>query len=206
MSLPESKLAEIELEVKVVLLGESLVGKTSISTVAFTGEFQPKQLSTVGASYQTKLVIANDYPIKLCIWDTAGQERFRSLIPMFYRDANFAILVYSIDNMKSFLSIQEWYKSLQYDCPKMPHVFIVGNKLDLEDYREVSTEEGIKLAQKLNATFFELSAKTQKEKVEDVINEIAKITLQTMNNVDEENVVIQSSQKNTENPEKSGCC
>ena len=149
---------------KAVLLGESTVGKTSIASVAYTGIFAEDQIPTVGASFQIINVDLGDTAVKINMWDTAGQERFRSLAPMFYRETDFAILVYSIENISSFQAIPEWYNNMQRDCTKMPVVLICANKSDLDNQRVVSTEEGFQLAQSLGCEFIELSAKKTPEK------------------------------------------
>ena len=88
-------------KIKLVLLGDSKVGKTSIVTVVHGDEFIPDQTATIGACFHIKKMKIGDVALQLHIWDTAGQERFRSLAPMYYRDAQFALLVYSVDNLDS---------------------------------------------------------------------------------------------------------
>ncbi|KAH0788386.1 small GTP-binding protein [Histomonas meleagridis] len=159
--------------IKLVLLGESTVGKTSIVNVVHGGEFIPDQTATIGACFHIKKMKIGDVALKLHIWDTAGQERFRSLAPMYYRDAQFALLVYSIDNPDSFNAIETWYRGLVDDCPEMPHVVLIGNKVDLVDKRQVETEQGKELAAKLNAKFYEVSAKENHDSINKMIEEIA---------------------------------
>jgi small GTP-binding protein len=145
--------------VKLVLLGKSSVGKTSIVTVADDGDFVADQSATVGACFHVKKMRVNDTSIKFHIWDTAGQERFRALAPMYYRDAQFALLVYAIDDRESFKEIKVWYNGLYQDCSPLPHIILVGNKIDLVEKRQVALEDGRLLAKRLSALFFEVSAK-----------------------------------------------
>ena len=159
--------------IKLVLLGESTVGKTSIVNVVHGGEFIPDQTATIGACFHIKKMKIDDVALKLHIWDTAGQERFRSLAPMYYRDAQFALLVYSVDNLDSFNAIETWYKGLADDCPEMPHVVLIGNKVDLLE-RQVTTEQGKELADKLKAKFYEVSAKMDHDSINRMIEDIAK--------------------------------
>ena len=126
--------------VKLVLLGESTVGKTSIVNVAHRGEFIEDQTSTIGACFQIKKMKVGDATVKLHLWDTAGQERFRSLAPMYYRDAQYALLIYAIDNHDSFDSIETWHSGLVEDCSTVPHIVLIGNKTDLVDSRTVTYE------------------------------------------------------------------
>jgi small GTP-binding protein len=145
--------------IKLVLLGQSTVGKTSIITVADDGDFFADQSATVGACFHVKKMKVGGTSIKFHIWDTAGQERFRALAPMYYRDAQFALLVYAINNRDSFGEVTVWYSDLLDDCSPLPHIVLVGNKIDLVERRQVTLEEGRALAKRLSAQFFEVSAK-----------------------------------------------
>jgi small GTP-binding protein len=145
--------------VKLVLLGQSSVGKTSIMTVANDGDFIPDQSATVGACFHVKMMKVGDTPIKFHIWDTAGQEQFRALTPMYYRDAQFALLVYAINDHNTFDDVTVVYADLLEDCSPLPHIVLVGNKIDLVGSRQVTLEEGRALAKRLSAQFFEVSAK-----------------------------------------------
>lgn len=194
-----------DVSVKVVLLGESLVGKTSFANIVSTGVFNPNILSTIGASFQSKQVKVEQKTVNLNIWDTAGQEHYRSLTPLFYRDADIVILVYSIDNRRSFTAIKSWYMNLQYDCTKMPLVYIIANKLDLDIKREVSTEEGFELASKLNSSFYELSSRTQIDKVFDIINNIAVKAYSIFGNKEEQEAKVNIVKSTPENEHQS-CC
>lgn len=159
--------------VKLVLLGESTVGKTSIVNVAHRGEFIEDQTSTIGACFQIKKMKVGDASVKLHLWDTAGQERFRSLAPMYYRDAQYALLIYAIDNKDSFDSIETWHSGLVDDCTSMPHIVLIGNKTDLVDSRIVTTEQGQELAHRLHARFYEVSAKADHDSILRMFQDIA---------------------------------
>jgi small GTP-binding protein len=159
--------------IKVVLLGESSVGKTSIVSVAQGCGYQADQLATVGACFHMKKVRVGDVSMKLHIWDTAGQERFRSLTPMYYRDAHFVVLVYAIDNPESFSAISRWYDGLVTECSTVPHIILIGNKMDLEDDRKVSTEQGKLQAESISAKLYELSAKRSDPTIPKILDEVA---------------------------------
>ena len=169
----ESQLKVCNKTYKVVMLGESTVGKTSIVNVASTGFFSENQQPTVGSSFQVNRIEVNGTIMTINLWDTAGQEKYRSITPIFYREADFIILVYSINDLISFESIPKWYENIKNECLRMPKIFLCGNKTDLENERVVSTEEAMELAKKLNFDFMELSAKETPEKVEYMLKRIA---------------------------------
>eukprot|EP01040_Poterioochromonas_malhamensis_P013790 gene13790-15207_t len=124
-------------EVKVVLLGDTGVGKSSLVLRFVTNNFKPYSESTIGASFMSKLITVNSKPIKFQIWDTAGQEKYHSLAPMYYRGAAAAILVYDITRMSTFRTLQNWVEELRSKGPKDIALAIAGNKADLEENREV---------------------------------------------------------------------
>ena len=145
---------------KLVLLGDSGVGKTSIISQYISGAFYNNTPSTNGASYTSKKVIFKDLnkSITLDIWDTAGQEKYKSLIKFFYKDASIAILVYDITNKQSFESLKTyWIKQLKDLGEKHLILCIAGNKCDLYNKEQVSEKEGKKFAEDIGA-FFELTS------------------------------------------------
>jgi len=172
--------------VKAVLLGESTVGKSSIIEVVRFGHISEEQAPTIGACFHAKRNKIGDQIVKVNLWDTAGQERFRSLAPMFYRDADFAVLVYSIDNPISFDSLESWYSNLQHDCQTIPEIIVVGNKSDLESKRKVQKEQGEQFSKKIGAVFFEISAKENPNRIDDIINSICEIAIRNKKTCDEE--------------------
>jgi small GTP-binding protein len=159
--------------IKLVLLGETSVGKTSIVSIAQGSGYQADQVATVGACFHIKKVRVGDIAMKLHIWDTAGQERFRSLTPMYYRDSHFVFLVYAIDNLSTFTAISRWYDGIVSECTTLPHIFLIGNKLDLEEDRAVSTDQGKAQADAMSAKFYELSAKRGDPAVLKLLDEVS---------------------------------
>lgn len=147
---------------KVVLLGEGRVGKTSILLRYTRGEYNDKQVSTLQASYLDKAIKCDKEDLVLSIWDTAGQERFHALGPIYYRDANGALLVYDITDAGSFEKVRTWIKELRKIVGTNIHICIAGNKADLEKQRTVSHEEAEKYAASVGATHILTSAKTDK--------------------------------------------
>jgi small GTP-binding protein len=143
---------------KAVLVGESTVGKTSILTVANTGQFEPDAASTVGACFVANNYAFGERAVRLNNWDTAGQERYRALAPMYYRDMDVGCIVYAIDNRQSFDCVELWYDSIVSELPNRPRMYLLANKRDLEARREVLEEAGTELAARLGAEFYEISA------------------------------------------------
>jgi len=129
---------------KVVLLGEGRVGKTSILLRYIKGEYNDKQVTTLQANYLDKRIDFRDKCSYLSIWDTAGQERFHALGPIYYRDADGAILVYDITDVESFNKVQKWVKELRKIVGNDITIAIAGNKIDLVKNRTVPEEEAIR--------------------------------------------------------------
>ncbi|CAH2353114.1 vacuolar protein sorting-associated protein 21 [[Candida] railenensis] len=156
--------------VKLVLLGEAAVGKSSLVLRFVSNDFQENKEPTIGAAFLTQKCTIGDRTIKYEIWDTAGQERFASLAPMYYRNAQAALVVYDITKPASFIKARHWVKELHEQASKDITIALVGNKYDLvesdeggeeeDSLRKVSIEEGKSLAAEENLLFFETSAKT----------------------------------------------
>ncbi|KAJ2877501.1 GTP-binding protein of the rab/ypt, partial [Coemansia aciculifera] len=128
---------------KVVLLGESAVGKSSLVTRFTSDQFDQYKESTIGAAFLTKVVALDaSNTANLQIWDTAGQERYKSLAPMYYRNAQAAVVVYDITQAASFERAKSWIKELQRLADSGIVIALAGNKTDLADRRTVATQEG----------------------------------------------------------------
>jgi Ras-related protein Rab-11A len=147
---------------KIVLIGESGVGKTSLISQLMDQTFQHDQQSTTGGTFSTKTVLCdNNRTLKLEIWDTAGQERYRSLTTMFYKDANAAVLVYDITRKDSFEQLKEyWTKQVKENSPSDTILAICGNKSDLVEKEDVNEGTARQFAQSLGAIFVSTSAKS----------------------------------------------
>ncbi|KAL3308225.1 hypothetical protein Ciccas_013247 [Cichlidogyrus casuarinus] len=131
---------------KVIVLGESTVGKTSLIHAAMGEKFNPTLISTIGVDYAKRLFDIEGYTIQLELWDTAGQERYRSLCKLHYRDAKGFIVVYDITNRDSFTRIRrDWIPDIDQNLNEQAPVFFVGNKSDLEASRQVTLAEGEKV-------------------------------------------------------------
>ncbi|NXL40757.1 RAB5B protein, partial [Glaucidium brasilianum] len=125
---------------KLVLLGESAVGKSSLVLRFVKGQFHEYQESTIGAAFLTQSVCLDDTTVKFEIWDTAGQERYHSLAPMYYRGAQAAIVVYDITNQETFARAKTWVKELQRQASPSIVIALAGNKADLASKRMVEYE------------------------------------------------------------------
>ncbi|XP_065063815.1 ras-related protein Rab-13-like [Rhopilema esculentum] len=147
---------------KVLVLGESTVGKTALIK-CYTEkdkDFNPNLVPTIGIDYKTEYMTIDKLKIRVQIWDTAGQERFRTMNAMYYRGAKGILLVYDVTNKDSYLKVKDWMEDLkQHDLDK-EEIILIGNKIDLEHLQEVASDEGNKLAMKYGIKFMETSAKT----------------------------------------------
>lgn len=147
--------------VKLVLLGDSGVGKSCLVLRYVRGQFDPTSKVTVGAAFMSHSVhLPDGSTIKFEIWDTAGQERYASLAPLYYRGASAAAVVYDITNEDTFAKAKHWVSELQKNAGNNIVVVLVGNKTDLAEDRVISEEEGQDYATRNNMLFVETSAKT----------------------------------------------
>ena len=146
-------------EIKIVLLGDSGVGKSSIAQRYVTDTFRPHGESTIGASFMSKMIVNNGSPCKCQIWDTAGQEKYHSLAPMYYRGAAAAILVYDMTKRASFEKLKAWVGELRAQGPEAIALCIAGNKADLAHKRAVDADAARAYADECGALFLETSAK-----------------------------------------------
>ena len=174
-STPKEQEKQKEIEVKIVLLGNINVGKTSIASRYCKNSFNEHHINTIGGAYQQqKVVLNNGAIVKLHIWDTSGQERFRAMTNLYYRDAQVAILTYDITSESSFTGIEFWIEELKYKVENENMLlFLVGNKCDVNDEeRKVAKNKGKKFAEDNNMLFYETSAKSG-EGVKDLFVTIA---------------------------------
>jgi Ras-related protein Rab-6A len=149
-----------ETKYKVIFLGKFGVGKSSIITRFCNGMFDPVYQPTVGLDFFKKDIPYHKTNIKLLFYDTAGQEKFRSLIPMYIRDAHIMVIVYDITDINSFNELSVWIQLIENTKKEGAIIAIVGNKIDLEEYRAVETDKGRIYAIEKNAIFKEVSAKS----------------------------------------------
>ena len=144
--------------VKVVLLGDSGVGKTSIVARYTTGIVQPSVKPTVGAAFVTKELTVDGQEFELLIWDTAGQEVYRGLAPMYYRSAGIAIIVYDVIRPQTYQSVSYWIKELKANVDKNTVLVVCANKIDREEQHVPDSETAQSYASENGALFIETSA------------------------------------------------
>ena len=152
---------DFDLSFKIIIIGDSFVGKSCLALKACKGLFEDNYNPTIGFEFLTFFVKIDESNVKLQIWDTCGQEVYRSLISSFYHNSSLAILVYSIDNANSFESLESWLNEIKTLGNPDINIFLIGNKADLEDNREVTKEMGQNFCNSHDIKFFlETSAKT----------------------------------------------
>ena len=146
--------------IKLIIIGDSQVGKSSILTRFVDGEFDENISCTIGVDYKSKILNIDDKSWNITIWDTAGQERFRSLSSCYYRGSHGIILVYDVTNQKSFDNLEIWInETMLHSTDENVIKLLVGNKID-KDNRQITTNMGIEFAKKHEMLFIETSAKT----------------------------------------------
>ena len=145
---------------KLIFLGDQSVGKSCILNRFMNDTFTEEYQATIGLDFQSKNVQIDNQDIHLLLYDTAGQEKFRSLIPMYTRDANIILLVYDISSKDSFVHLTDWLNDLTTINKDEVIFAVVGNKIDLEEQRIVKLEEGENFAKEHDFIFAEVSAKT----------------------------------------------
>ena len=162
---------------KLVLIGDSGVGKTNILTRYTKNEFSLATQATVGVEFGSKIIKKNDKLIKLQIWDTAGQERYKSITSAYYKGSKGAFVVYDISRKPTFENVDKWIGELKTNASEEVLIMLVGNKSDLEDKREVQIDEVKKKAEQYKIAFCETSAlegKNIEQAFDSLIDEIAK--------------------------------
>lgn len=157
---------------KVILLGDSTVGKTSLIQRFVSNQFTLSTMSTLGSNSFQKMIQIGSERVQLMIWDTAGQERFNALTPTFYRGVKGAVLVYDITNQSSFNSLKKWLKQLE-DHTDNPAIMLIANKSDIKDRRQVATQSGIDFAKTHSMLFFETSCLEDNSNVESAFVQLA---------------------------------
>ena len=152
---------QYDISFKIIIIGDSGVGKSCLTTKATKNIFEDTYSATIGFEFFAFNIKLNEKIIKLQIWDTCGQELYRSLITNFYRNSSLAIVVYSVTDKDSFENLDLWCKELRTNSNPNVKIFLIGNKIDLEEQRKIKTEEGLKYADQYKlAKFIETSAKT----------------------------------------------
>jgi len=154
----KDKVNNYDMIFKIIIIGDSNVGKTNILTKYLKDEFDPNSKPTIGVEFATKQFTIKNNIIKTQIWDTAGQERYRTITSSFYKGVKGCLLVYDITKKESFENIDKWISDIKSAAEENLSIILLGNKCDLEDQRKVSKEEAEEKSQLYNMAFMETSA------------------------------------------------
>lgn len=142
---------------KILIVGESGCGKTSVLNRLVGGEFTYNNVSTVGVDFQTKNISFDGKEVTMQIWDTAGQEKYQNITQSYFRNSHGIIVAYDITDSDSFKRVKHWVDKIRSDFERIP-ILLIGNKADLQDKRVVSKENAEALAKSLNVKYLETSA------------------------------------------------
>ena len=205
----ENNEEEEEIKIKIMLLGESQIGKTSFIQRYVKNNFNLSYITTVGIDFQLKQIKMNNKSIKLQIWDTAGQERFKNITKSYFHSSDGFIVGYDITSRLSFTNVSTWLKEINENAPEEIQKILIGNKCDLNE-REVTTEEGQKLAEENGMKFFETSAKNDinvKETFEAITKDILDVQYKVEGDGNRNSLVIdRKTEKKKDEAKKKGCC
>ncbi len=205
------------MDIKVLIIGETNVGKTSLIKQYIDNTFSEEKIATVGYDTITKEIAIEDRKIKLNIWDTCGQEQYRTINQMFVKNSKIALLVYDITQKDTFNELKNyWYTYITTSLGKNIIIGIAGNKCDLYEDEQVKTEEGKEYAESIGAIFKETTAKNN-EAISQLIELLTKKYIETIGNVkninnnyvnkNKDNKGVQLKKENvTKSNKKKGCC
>ena len=200
---------------KIIIIGDSGVGKSNILGRYLNNEFKQETKSTVGVEFGSKKLKVSGINVKLQIWDTAGQERYRAITSAYYKGSKGCFIVYDITSTQSFDDVEKWYEEIIKITEKGISLILVGNKSDLESERKVTVEMGQNKAKNLNCPFFETSAlnNTHIDTVfqtisEDMCNKSK--NEKSLDDDDDDYDIVPKEEKivtiNTEKPKEKSCC
>ena len=164
---------------KILLLGDTTVGKTCFLMKYTDKVFNEIHMATIGLDYRLKtMTLKNGKTVKIQIWDTAGQDRFRAITKNYYKSAHGVILIYDITSIQTFENVKGWITQIREEAPPNIVIYIVGNKIDIDEERKIKKEEGQKLADEYGFPFAEASAKSGvniNETFEEIVEKIDNI-------------------------------
>ena len=198
-------------KLKVVVVGDSGVGKTNLIKRFITNTFSENSKATVGVEFISKSYRINKQVFKIEIWDTAGQERYKSITAAYYKGAKGALIVYDTTQKSSYENIDKWMVEIKDKASKDMKLMIVGNKTDLKDARQVETNEALQKAKDLEAPLMEASAKdgnNVKEAFYDLLKEMYREIKKKIEVVEsqaqggKDGIQLETNEKK----EKKGCC
>ena len=187
---------------KILLLGDTSVGKSSILNRYVDNIYDDNYVSTIGVDYKIKNLQIGENNIKLQIWDTAGQERFKSIISSYFRNSDVVLLIYDVTSRDSFEKLKDWYEMVNIYCNEKLLLIVVGNKIDCSFRRQVTPEVGAKFANNIGSMYIETSAKLYENNNIDklfniIINKLLKIIKNKQLEIKKEYIEIDNNKKNT---------
>ena len=186
---------------KILLLGDSSVGKTCFLMRYTDNTFQDIHMSTIGLDYKLKNVqLENGKMVKIQVWDTAGQDRFRSITKNYYKGAHGIILIYDVTEQKSFDNVKNWMAQIKEEVSERVSIVLVGNKIDDEDNRKISTEQGESMAKDYEIMFFECSTKTG-QNIDEIFNNLVKKVVENFSKSSDSGQKLKNKKK-----KGKGCC
>ena len=197
--------------IKILTLGDQSVGKSSIVLRYSDNKFSDTFLSTIGVDSKRKIIKIKGEKVKVSIWDTAGQEKFQNIVKQYYNGANGILLIFDITNKKSFNKIDFWYNDLINRIKKDEIIiYLVGNKVDLEENRQITIEEAEKYANDKNIPYFEVSAKSGdgiKKLFDDITNDIMdKISNFNEKEENDDKLRVSFLERESFKPKSNKCC
>ncbi|CEG79597.1 Putative Ras-like protein Rab-8A [Rhizopus microsporus] len=154
-----AKSASYDYLIKLLLIGDSGVGKSCLLLRFSDDSFTPSFITTIGIDFKIRTIELDGKRIKLQIWDTAGQERFRTITTAYYRGAMGILLVYDVTDERSFSNVRNWFSNIEQHASEGVNKILIGNKSDMEEKRVILTKQGQELANELGIRFMETSAK-----------------------------------------------
>ena len=197
-----SRNTEADLVYKILLLGDSEVGKSCFLMRYSDNVFVENYMATIGLDYKLKYIqLDSGKMIKVQLWDTAGQDRYRTIAKNYYKGSHGILLLYDITKLSSFENIREWIKDIREEVYEKAIIFLIGNKIDKTEERKISTEQGEALAKEFNLPFFEASAKSGEN-----VDEIFKALYQKISEVYIDFQKGKGEKLTTGNRKKRKCC
>eukprot|EP00164_Ancoracysta_twista_P000281 GFYU01000397.1.p1 GENE.GFYU01000397.1~~GFYU01000397.1.p1 ORF type:complete len:205 (+),score=66.19 GFYU01000397.1:206-820(+) len=191
--------------IKLLLIGDSGVGKSCLLLRFSDDSFTPSFITTIGIDFKIRTIDMDGKRIKLQIWDTAGQERFRTITTAYYRGAMGILLVYDVTDEQTFLNVRNWIRNIEQHASDNVNKILVGNKCDLVDKKVVETTRGQALADEYGIKFFETSAKN-KINVEAAFHTIARDIKKRLENSDGPKQQTDTTRLEGNGAAKKGCC
>ena len=171
---PES---DFDYTIKLLVVGDSSVGKTNFITMFIENKFNQTYMTTSGMDLKTSSIVVKNKKIRVQLWDTAGQEKYRAITKNLFLKVQGALVVYDITNDNSFTNLKTWVKSIKEECGKSMQMIIVGNKCDLDDQRVIEKEKALEYAEEEKVEYIETSSKTG-ENVQKAISQLCEKVLE----------------------------